>query len=128
SIAASASGSNIVITFAAAANQAYSVLWRESVDLGKWTKLIDIPAQSSAHTETITDPLPPGYSRIYRIVTPPVPGPANPLPAIIESPRSATADPGGEATLQVAAVGTGTLTYEWSANSNLIANVNSPTL
>src|SRR5439155_5227709 len=112
SVSVSPNGGTVALTFTAAPNQSYSVLWKESLDLGKWTKLADIVAQSAAHVETVTDPLPPGFSRIYRVVTPALPGPANPMPAIISSPRATTVDADGQADLNTIAVGDGPLSYQ----------------
>ena len=128
SVSVSPNGGAIALTFTAAPNQSYSVLWKESLDLGKWTKLADIAAQPAAHIERVTDPLPPGFSRIYRIVTPALPGPANPMPVILSSPRSTTVDADGQAKLNTIAVGEGLLSYQWLANGTPIPNINSSTL
>src|SRR5438874_1416144 len=124
SVSVSPNGGAIALTFTAAPNQSYSVLWKESLDLGKWTKLADIAAQPAIHVETVTDPLPPGFSRIYRVVTPALPGPANPMPAILSSPRSTTVDADGQANLNTIAVGDGLLSYQWLANGTPIPNIN----
>jgi hypothetical protein len=128
SIQLAANGTNAVLTFTARANRSYSVLWRESLDAGQWTKLADVPAPPVDHAETITDPLPPASGRIYRIVTPQEPGPENPMPAILDSPKPADADVGGNATFHVQAVGASPLNYQWMADTNPIPAVNGPSL
>jgi hypothetical protein len=57
--------------FTAVAGQTYTVQFRDSVAGGGWSKLTDVPAQSSAQTIEITDPiLPSSAQRFYRIVSP----------------------------------------------------------
>ncbi|HTL17917.1 MAG TPA: lamin tail domain-containing protein, partial [Patescibacteria group bacterium] len=57
--------------FIASPGKTYTVQYRTSLASGVWLKLTDIPAQSTAQTIDITDPLPGGsQQRFYRIVTP----------------------------------------------------------
>jgi len=59
------------LRFAAAAGQTYTVQFRGSLTNGTWSKLTDVPAQTSAQTVEITDPiLPASTQRFYRIVSP----------------------------------------------------------
>lgn len=44
--------SNVLLTFQAAANQTYSILWKESLDAGKWTKLSDWTAGAAPDPRT----------------------------------------------------------------------------
>ncbi len=62
----------IELTFPAAANLAYSVLFRTKLAVGLWEKLTDVPAQSTNSTAHVTDPVVTNSSqRFYRVVTPP---------------------------------------------------------
>ena len=57
--------------FTAIAGQTYTVQFRDSLMTGVWSKLTDVPAQPSAHTVEITDPiLPASTQRFYRVVAP----------------------------------------------------------
>jgi hypothetical protein len=59
------------IRFTAAAGQTYTVQYRGSMASGTWSKLTDVPAQTSTQTVEITDPiLPASTQRFYRIVSP----------------------------------------------------------
>jgi hypothetical protein len=117
----------IVLSFTAVANNTYSVLWKESLDAGSWTKLEDVAASSTERTVTITDPLPLAEGRIYRVMSA-QPGPANPMPAILTSPKNTIADFGGTTSLTVFAVGNGPLVWQWKANDNVLPNVSGPVL
>jgi hypothetical protein len=125
---ASSTGTNVLLSFRAVSGRDYSILWKESVDLGKWTKLADVPAPLEDGELAIVDPLPQVANRIYRLVTPQLPGPANPLPAVLSSPKSTVASFGGTAVLSVDAIGSGPLTYEWSLNGTPIPNAVGPLL
>jgi len=66
-------GASLVLRlrFTASAGQTYSVQYRGSLTNGMWSKLTDIPAQSSTQSVEITDPiLPASQQRFYRIVSP----------------------------------------------------------
>ena len=57
--------------FTAIAGQTYTVQYCDSLTNGVWSKLTDVPAQASAHTVEITDPiLPASTQRFYRVVAP----------------------------------------------------------
>ena len=57
--------------FTALAGQTYTVQFRDSLKNGVWSRLTDVPAQPSAHTVEITDPiLPASAQRFYRVVAP----------------------------------------------------------
>jgi hypothetical protein len=59
------------LRFTAAAGQTYTIQFRGSLANGIWSKLTDVPAQPSAQTVEITDPiLPASAQRFYRIVAP----------------------------------------------------------
>jgi hypothetical protein len=106
-------GAGARLAFQAVSNRTYSLLWKESLSAGKWTKVADVTAGPVSGVVEIDDPLPPAFGRVYRVVTPQQPGPANPMPAILSSPRSTIAPVGTEARFEVLAVGHGPLTYEW---------------
>jgi hypothetical protein len=114
---------NALLSFNALSNQTYSVLWRESLDVGRWAKLADVNAQPLARVETILDPLPRADGRLYQIVTPQEAGPINPMPAILTSPKSVVASIGDQVTFRVFAVGDGPLAYQWTFNGNVIPAV-----
>ena len=59
----------LVIEFHAAAGITYSIIYRPEVEVGPWTKLIDVPAQASAGFLRVFDPSP-DPKRFYRLVTP----------------------------------------------------------
>jgi hypothetical protein len=128
SITTGANGANVTLTFTAASNQTYSIMWKESLDAGEWTKLADFGAQAAERTEIFVDPLPPSPMRVYRLVTPQQPGAANPMPAILTSPKTTATDYDGAALFAVQAVGDSALSYQWLFNSNLLAGATGPTL
>jgi len=119
---------NAVLSFNAVSNQSYSVLWRESLDAGRWAKLADVDAQPFARVETTVDPMPRADGRLYRIVTPQEAGPINPMPAILTSPKSVVASVGDEVTFRVFAVGDGSLAYRWTFDGNVISGVTASNL
>ncbi len=59
----------VLIDFQASAGVTYSIIYRSEVEIGTWTKLIDIPAQSSTQFVRVFDPSP-DPKRFYRLVTP----------------------------------------------------------
>ncbi len=61
-----------VIRFTAQANKSYSVLVRDSLTVGSWTKLTDVAPQGSATQIDITDTTS-APQRFYRVVTPSAP-------------------------------------------------------
>jgi hypothetical protein len=62
----------VMIEFHAAAGITYSIIYRPEVHTGTWSKLIDIPAQSTAQFIRVFDPSP-DLKRFYRLVTPSMP-------------------------------------------------------
>jgi len=128
SVAKAPGGTNMELNFTAFASRAYSVQWKEAPNVGQWTKLADVNSQSIERLETIVDPLPLAEQRIYRIVTPQEPGPANPQPAILTSPKAATANVSEEASFNVTAVCNGTPTYQWLFEGNTIAGATASNL
>jgi hypothetical protein len=62
----------LLVEFPAAAGITYSIIYRPEVHTGNWTKLMDIPAQSSAQVIRVFDPSP-DPKRFYRLVTPSLP-------------------------------------------------------
>jgi hypothetical protein len=58
------------IQFTATAGLTYTVQYRDSLGTPGWTKLADVPAQSSTQTVEVTDPTATNSARYYRIVTP----------------------------------------------------------
>ena len=64
----------VELSFPAAANLAYSVLFRTNLAAGLWEKLADVPAQPTNRTAQVTDPaVTNSPQRFYRVVTPPWP-------------------------------------------------------
>ena len=63
------------IRFTALAGRTYSILYRDSLGSGTWSKLADVPAQAGSGPVTVTDPTFGGPAvRFYRLVTPQVAG------------------------------------------------------
>lgn len=60
----------MVVSFAAAANQTYTVEASSGLSGGTWEKVADVVAQSADRTETVTDPQSGEAARFYRVVTP----------------------------------------------------------
>lgn len=59
------------LRFTATAGQTYTVQYRGSLTGGAWSKLTDVPAQSSTQSVEITDAITPAsQQRFYRIVSP----------------------------------------------------------
>jgi hypothetical protein len=62
------------ITFLAASNKTYSILYHGPVWTGGWTKLVDVPAQPTTQSVSVTDNSASGaLPRFYRLVTPAIP-------------------------------------------------------
>lgn len=59
----------IVLTFTAASNRTYSVLYQNLLTVAPWLKLLDIPAAPQNRPTSITN-APGGAARFYRLVTP----------------------------------------------------------
>lgn len=73
-LGAQATTNGVDLSFPAAANLAYSVLFRTNLAAGLWEKLADVPAQSTNSTAQVTDPaITNSPQRFYRVVTPPWP-------------------------------------------------------
>ena len=108
-------GSNWV-AFAATSNRTYSLQFRESFQAGSWTTIADQPATASNRFQTLADPYPLTRGRLYRIVTPSQPRPANAGPIILESPQPSNPLLGDSVDFAVVAVGDGPLAYQWLFN------------
>lgn len=117
-----------LLGFRARPNRTYSVLWRESVDTGFWTKLADILARPVDREETVLDLLPPAASRVYRVVIPVHPGSANPSPVILQSPETVIAEVGENPALEVIAFGQEPLAFEWTFNRERLPDAQGATL
>jgi hypothetical protein len=64
----------VVMKFMAHSNRTYSVLWRNSVENGNWSNLVNIAAQSTSRVVSVTNTVPAGSaSRFYRLLTPKAP-------------------------------------------------------
>jgi len=74
------------------------------------------------------DPLPEAPSRLYRVVTPQQPGPVNPTPAILASPKPVVCDVGDDASFNVLAIGKGSLNYQWLSNGIALPNFMAETM
>jgi hypothetical protein len=67
------SGSPLVLRlgFTAVAGQTYTVQFRDSLSVGSWSTLANIPAPALTQSCLVNDPIPPGSTaRYYRVVTP----------------------------------------------------------
>ena len=60
-----------VIRFNAISNKTYTVQYKDALGLPFWTRVKDVPAQTSNRVETVTDPA--WTNRFYRVVTPRTP-------------------------------------------------------
>ena len=59
----------VTLMFSAVSNKTYAVQYRDQLDLDQWTRLVDVAARPTNHTEVIVDSLP-ARCRYYRLVTP----------------------------------------------------------
>jgi hypothetical protein len=112
----------------ARSNRTYTVEFRESVGLGTWQSLTNLPAQPTDRLEIIQDPYPATGSRIYRIATPVRADRAIRTPIILQSPSSLNANQGSAVLLEVSAFGIGGLQYQWRMNELDIPGANGSTL
>ena len=55
------------------AERDYSVFYRDSVTVGNWQKLVDVPARTTNRVEIVTDTNAISGVRFYRLATPSVP-------------------------------------------------------
>jgi hypothetical protein len=70
----SANATSIVVRFTAVAGRTYTVLYRDALGSGDWSKLKDIPAQEETGPIEVHDPDAGSIaSRFYRLATPQVP-------------------------------------------------------
>ena len=121
-------GTGTQLELYARSNRSYTVEFRESVALGAWQTLTNIPAQSGSRVETIADPFPVSGGRIYRIATPVRTDRAIRTPVILQSPSSMSALQGTPVTLETAAYGLGDIQYQWRMNDIDIPGANAPFL
>jgi hypothetical protein len=64
----------VILNFLAHSNRTYSVLWRNSVENGNWSNLVNIGAQPASRIVSVTNSVPVGSaSRFYRLLTPKAP-------------------------------------------------------
>jgi hypothetical protein len=70
---ASVEGADLVLEFNGMAGRSYSVLRRDVVGAGGWTKVEDIVMDEGAGMVQVRESLEPARQRFYRIVTPSVP-------------------------------------------------------
>jgi hypothetical protein len=61
------------LRFTAISNRTYSVLFKDSVAGGDWSKLADVPSRATNRVVWVPDNAPNGSQRYYRLVTPGVP-------------------------------------------------------
>jgi hypothetical protein len=121
-------GNPATLVFQAVSNKTYTLQWKESLTAGRWTKLADVDARPTNRFATLVDPLPMAVSRLYRLLTPQLAGPTNPMPAILTSPQSVIAGVGDTVTFSVFAVGRGAVSYQWAVNGAPIPGANLPVL
>lgn len=73
-LSAQVTTNGVDLTFPAAANLAYSVLFNTNLASSLWGKLADVPAQPTNSTALVTDPaVADSPQRFHRMVTPPSP-------------------------------------------------------
>ncbi|HKX60790.1 MAG TPA: hypothetical protein VJS65_03085, partial [Verrucomicrobiae bacterium] len=68
-----AAASPVGLEFNAVSNRTYTIEFTDAIGSGVWTKLVDIPAGTNNHVESIVDRSPSGR-RVYRLATPRVQG------------------------------------------------------
>jgi hypothetical protein len=61
------------VTFLAVSNRTYSVLYKDSLSPGLWSKLGDASARATNRVESVRDDSPNGAQRFYRLATPALP-------------------------------------------------------
>jgi hypothetical protein len=61
------------LTFTAISNRTYSVLFKDSMLGGVWSKLADVPARTTNRIASVSDVIPAANQRFYRLVTPALP-------------------------------------------------------
>jgi len=66
----SISGGAVYLQFNAAANRTYSLLYKSALADTQWLKAADVLAQAAPRVVSITNSVPAGAQRFYRIVTP----------------------------------------------------------
>lgn len=71
--AITAAGSTTVLRFTAVAGRSYSVLYRDDLNSGTWSKLTDVSASATTRQVEVTDASAPPAGRFYRLVTPAAP-------------------------------------------------------
>jgi hypothetical protein len=114
-------GSNVALRFNVPSNAAFGVLWKEGVGVGKLVKLAETPNYPTQWTATVVDTLPLAEGRLYVLTNPPPPGPTNPTPLILTSPRNVITDFGQGAEFRVFGVGAGLVQYQWFADGSALA-------
>ena len=73
-LSAQVTTNGVELSFPAAANLAYSVLFSTNLTFSLWGKLADVPAQPTKSIVQVTDPAATNSpQRFYRLVTPPWP-------------------------------------------------------
>lgn len=112
----------------ALSNRSYTVEFRESLGLGNWQTLTNLPAQTANRVEKVVDPYPISAGRLYRIATPVRTDRAIRTPVILQSPASVSARQGSAVALEVAAYGVGEVRYQWRMNGVDIPNATDRTL
>ena len=112
----------------ARSNRSYTIEFRESVGLGSWQTLTNLPAQPVDRIEPIQDPYPNTRSRIYRVATPVRSDRAVRTPVILQSPNSVSVNQGSAASLEVSAFGVGNVEYQWRFNEFDISGANGSVL
>jgi hypothetical protein len=104
------------LTFYAGSNRTYTVQFKESLTVGRWTRVADIAASPETRLATVVDPYSMTRRRFYRIVTPFQPEPAGAGPVILQSPEPASGSVGDNASLDVTVSGRGPVSYQWRFN------------
>lgn len=74
-ISAVVTNGQAIIQFIAVAGKTYTLLGRDSLEAGEWTRLANVPAQAATGPVQLLDPAVPGEHRFYRLITPAMPPP-----------------------------------------------------
>jgi hypothetical protein len=109
-----APGENAALSFGAASNKTYSVLWREALTRGQWTTLTNLTWRRTNWQALLRDPYPPAAGRIYRVVTPRTEQAPPPGPILLATPESLVVNAGEPGEFRVEAIGDGPVQYQWS--------------
>lgn len=106
------------LTFTASPNRGYTVQSRDTLARTQWQTALHVPGKTNSTplVQVVTDPLPRGAARSYRLITPQQTVVVGDGPRVLSGPATQTAEAGAAVVLEVLATGEGTLTYQWYRN------------